>query len=61
LKQRGSQIEEIATCRCPQDAQCPDEGQAAPGGFTASVGIIQQKLIGLNLLREGNGFPFSWR
>jgi hypothetical protein len=46
LNQHGSQIEEIAACRFAQDAQCPDEGQAAPGGFAASVGIIQQKLIG---------------
>jgi hypothetical protein len=41
------------------DSECPDEGQVAPSSFAASVGIIEQKLIGLKLLREGDGFPFS--
>jgi hypothetical protein len=40
--------------------QCPDERQAAPSRFAASVGIIEQKLIGVKLLREGDGFPLSW-
>jgi len=60
LNQSGSKIEEITACRFAQDAQRPDERQAAPSRFEASVGIIQEKLIGLKLLGEGDGFPFSW-
>jgi hypothetical protein len=46
--------------RFAQDSEGPDEGQISPSGFAASVGIIEQKLIGVKLLREGYRFPFSW-
>jgi hypothetical protein len=36
------------------------KGKLRRAVFAASVGIIEQKLIGLKLLREGDGLPFSW-
>jgi hypothetical protein len=60
LHQHDSQIEELTVGRFAQDSEGPDERQIAPSGFAASAGIIEQKLIGLKLLREGDGFPFSW-
>ena len=59
MHQHDSQIEELTAGRFAQDSEGPDEGQIAPSGFAASIGIIQQKLIRLKFLREGDGFPFS--
>lgn len=60
MHQNDSQVEELSAGRYAQDSKGPDEGQMTPSGFAASVGIVEQKLIGLKLLREGDGFPFSW-
>jgi len=47
--QHGSQIEEVAPRCFAQHPKGADEGQAAPSGFAASVGVIEQELIGTQL------------